>query len=176
MFDKLTITDTGLIMKDDQIIIPQSLIKTAIRKAHQGGHPGMTSMKRRLRSHFWHPDLNSAIEDAVKSCKHCLMFTNKFRKNKLSPHQLNKKFAWEKVSVDLFGPMPDKRHIVVAQDVLSRFPVAKILTKTDAENVTKALHEFYTTYGTPLIHRTDNGPPFNSKEFAKFSEELGIKH
>ena len=148
VFDKLTITDAGLIMKDDKIIIPQTLIKTAIRKAHQGGHPGMTSMKRRLRSHFWHPDLNSSIEDAVRSCKHCLMFTNKFRKNKLSAQKLDNKFAWEKVSVDLFGPMPDQRHIVVAQDALSRFRTGKILNKTDAGNVTKALHELYTTYGT----------------------------
>ena len=81
VFDKLATTDSGLIMKDDKLVIPKALIKTAIRKAHQGGHPGMTSMKRRLRSHFWHPDLNTSIEDAVRSCEHCLMFTNKFRKN-----------------------------------------------------------------------------------------------
>ena len=46
--------------------------------------------------------------------------------------------------MDLFGPMPDNRHILVAQDMVSRFPAAKILTKTDTAHVTDALREFYT--------------------------------
>ena len=92
------------------------------------------------------------------------------------PQTFNNLNAWERVSVDLFGPMPDKTHILVAQDMMSRFPAAKILAKTDAVNVTDTLKEFYDAYGTPLAHRTDNGPPFNSEKFAEFSREQGIRH
>ena len=101
---------------------------------------------------------------------------NKEQKEKLHPHTLEEFNAWEKVSIDLFGPMPDKRHIIVAQDMVSKFPTVKILEKTDAQGVTKALSEFYTQYGTPIIHRTDNGPPFNSEEFSEFSRQRGVKH
>ncbi len=93
------------------------------------------------------------------------MSTPKTRKNILIPHKLEDYNAWEKISVDLFGPMPDHRHIVVAQDMVNKFPAAKILKKTEANYVLQALHNIYTAYGNPLVHRTDNGPPFNSKEF-----------
>ena len=59
---------------------------------------------------------------------------------------------------------------------MSRFPAEKMISKTDAPTVIDAIMEFYDTYGTPLIHRTDNGPPFNSKEFQAFSKEQGIEH
>ena len=176
IWNQLTISDSGLVLKGDKIILPESMVETAITKAHQGGHPGMTSMKRRLRSHFWCPKLNQRIEDMVKNCKQCAMFTPKNRRNNLHPHNLRDFNAWEKLSIDLFGPLPDHRHIIVAQDMVSKFPAAKILNKTDAAHVTGALKEFYTTYGTPIIHRTDNGPPFNSKSFEEFSKDHGIHH
>ena len=176
IFSQLAITESGLIMKEERFVLPSSLVSLAIRKAHQGGHPGITSMKRRLRTHFYFPKLNNSIEDAVKKCKLCAMFTPKNRKNKLHPQTVEGYNAWEKVSVDLFGPMPDKRHIVVAQDMVSKFPAAKILNQTDADHVTEALREFYTSFGTPMVHRTDNGPPFNSEKFARFSEDRGIAH
>ena len=176
VLDQLTISESGLIMKGDKIVLPEKLVELSLRKAHQGGHPGMTSMKRRLRSHFWCPNLNKRVEEMVKGCKECTMFTPKTKKNHLHPHKLKEFNAWEKLSIDLFGPLPDHRHIIVAQDMLSKFPAAKILEKTDAAHVTAALGEFYTAYGTPVIHRTDNGPPFNSKEFEQFSKTQGIIH
>ena len=176
VFDQLAISDSGLLMKGDKLRLPDSLTKSALQKAHQGGHPGMGAMKRRLRAHFWFPKMNSYIEESVGNCKECLMFTSKNRKNKLIPQDMSSRNAWEKVSVDLFGPMPDKRHIVVAQDMVSRFPAAKIVNKTDANHIVGALEDFYTNYGTPLIHRTDNGPPFNSQEFTQFSKNNGIEH
>lgn len=176
VWDQLTISDSGLVLKGEKIVLPEELIDVAIKKAHQGGHPGMTSMKRRLRTHFWCPQLNSRVQDMVKNCNECAMFTPKNRKNLLHPHKLTEYNAWEKISVDLFGPMPDHRHIIVAQDMVSKFPAAKILNKTDAKHVTEALQEFYTSYGTPLIHRTDNGPPFNSKEFEAFSKQQAVHH
>lgn len=176
VFEELVILETGLVMKAEKIVLPGSMVMTAIEKAHQGGHPGMTTMKRRLRTHFWFPNLNEKVQDMVRSCNECAMFTPKNRKNPLEPHKLTDFNAWEKLSLDLFGPMPDNRSILVAQDMVSRFPAAKILNKTDASHVNKALGEFYTAYGTPIVHRSDNGPPFNSREFADFSKQHGIQH
>ena len=119
-------------------MLPECLLDEAIGKAHQGSHPGMTSMKRRLRIHFWCPRLNKRVQKMVQGCKECAIFTPKTRKNILIPHKLEDYNAWEKISVDLFGPMPDHRHIVVAQDMVSKFPAAKILKKTDANHVLQA--------------------------------------
>ena len=84
--------------------------------------------------------------------------------------------AWANVNVDLFGPMPDKRHVLVVQDSLTRFPAAKIVSSTAEKPVIGVLKDIYTNFGNPEKHRTDNGPPFNSSGFAKFSKTRGIEH
>ena len=176
MFNQISISDSGILMKEDKMILPESLLKTALHKAHQGGHPGTQAMKRRIRSHFWFPKLDQQIEEMVNNCKNCRMFTSKYKKNPLIAQDLRSRKPWEKVSIDLFGPMPDKKHVVVVQDMVSRFPAAKIVNDTNADNITKTLKEVYSNFGVPKVQRTDNGPPFNSSKFKEFSEGHGITH
>ena len=107
IFSELSISDVGLILNGDKIILPKNLWQVAIQKAHQGGHPGMNCLKRRIRSHFWFSRLDSLIEEKVKSCKLCQMFTNKTTKEPLKTTPLPEN-AWQDVSIDLFGPVPDK--------------------------------------------------------------------
>ena len=79
------------------------------------------------------------------------------------------------MSIDLFGPLPNKKHVLVVQDTMPRFPAAALLPSTKAEPVIKAIATVYTAYGVPERHRTDNGPPFNSREFREFSKSKGIE-
>lgn len=174
VFSELTIVD-NMIMKSSKIVLPERLRRRAVRKAHQGGHPGMNSLKRRIRSHFWFPGINEVVEEAVKSCKPCQMFTNKTTSEPIKPIP-QPKSPWQDVSIDLFGPMPDRKHVVVIQDIKTRFPAASIVNSTSASHVIPAIEDVYTAYGKPDSHRTDNGPPFNSKEFAKFSQTNAIEH
>ena len=175
VFEQITVSDEGIVLKGEKIILPHSLLNTAIRKAHQGGHPGINAMKRRIRSHFWVPKLSEAIEKFVKGCEPCLLFTPKYTKECIHPQRVPEK-AWEEVSIDLFGPMPDNKHILVVTDNMSRFPDAKIVPSTDSKSVLPALEETYTNFGQPKSHRTDNGPPFNSRDFEEFSKTKGIEH
>jgi len=135
----------------------------------------MNSLKRRMRSHFWFPKMNQLIEDLVKQCMPCQMFTPKATKEPITAVK-TPKHPWQDVSIDLFGPMPDKRHIVVVQDIFSRYPAARIVPSTAATPVLNAIDNIYTDYGKPDTHRTDNGPPFNSSAFKQFSESNDIAH
>ena len=175
VFDKLTISDSGIILKGEQIVLPKALHELAIQKAHQGGHPGMTSVKRRIRAHFWFPSINELVEKTIKACKPCQLLTGKTTKETMSMQHTPKE-AWDKVNIDLFGPMPNSKHVLVVQDQMSRFPAAKIVPSTAAKPVLTALGEVYGAYGNPNTHRTDNGPPFNSKAFEEFSKNRGIHH
>ena len=38
IFGELTISDGGLVMRGEKIILPKALVKTAISRAHRGGH------------------------------------------------------------------------------------------------------------------------------------------
>ena len=58
---------------------------------------------------------------------------------------------------------------------MSRFPTATIVPNTSAPPIIKALDNVYTAYGQPQRHRTDNGPPFSSDEFARYSSSKGIQ-
>ena len=72
--------------------------------------------------------------------------------------------------------MPNGKHIVVVQDMFTRFPAAKIVHSTSAKDVLPSLDEIYTSYGYPSIHITDNGSPFNSESFKNYSLKNGIQH
>ena len=108
------------------------------------------------------------MEDFVTKCPGCNLFEEPQKS-----HNVPEK-CWEKVAVDLFGPMPSKKHVVVVQDMGTRFPVAKLVTSTAADKVIPVLSDIYNNYGNPDVHRSDNGPPFNSKAFKEFSESRGI--
>ena len=93
VFGELHLSDAGFIMKGDQIVLPTSLRHKAIEKAHQGGHPGMVAMKRRVRSHFWFPGLGKAVEEKVKSCRACQLFTGNTVKENMRSQTVPEK-AW----------------------------------------------------------------------------------
>jgi hypothetical protein len=111
----------------------------------------------------------------VKACRECTLFINKPTKDLLHPIAASNK-VWDNINIDLFGPMPNSKHILVATDNTSRYPTAKVVPSTSAQPVIQALDNIYTDYGTPSIHRTYNGPPFNSEGFSKFSHNTGITH
>ena len=81
-----------------------------------------------------------------------------------------------RVAIDLFGPLPTGKHVLVVQDVLTRYPAAKIIPSTSSSKVILALNDIYTNHGYPTTHLTDNGPPFNFTEFTTFSKNNDIHH
>ena len=172
---EITVSDEGMVMRGERIILPQTLIGRALQKAHQGSHPGMSCLKRRIRSHFWFPKMDKHVEEYVAKCKECTIFTNKRTKDCIHPLTTDQE-PWENVNIDLFGPMPDSKHVLVVTDNMTRFPAAKIVPGTSATPVLKALDTIYADFGQPKSHRTDNGPPFDSHAFQQFSNELGVTH
>ena len=64
--------------------------------------------------------------------------------------------------------MPSKKHIVVVQDLASRFSSGKIVTSTKASSVIQALSDIYNNFGNPDQQLSDNGPPFNPSTMDQF--------
>ena len=118
--------------------------------------------------------MGKKIKDFVKACNHCSMFVDKKTKEPIKPHRVSGK-CWDTVSVDLFGSMPTSKHVVVVQDLASRFPAAKLVTSTKADKVLPALSEIYATYGNPEVQISDSGPPFNSTQMHHFTANKSIK-
>ena len=118
--------------------------------------------------------MNTKVASFLGECKECAIFSDKKCKEPLKAHEVPQK-CWEKVAVDLFGPMPSKNHVVVVQDMSSRYPSAKLVSSTSADKVLPALREIYDYYGSPGTQLSDNGPPFNSSSMERFAAERDIK-
>lgn len=51
-----------------------------------------------------------------------------------------------------------------------------VISTVSFKVVEPRLNKIFAEFGIPETVRTDNGPPFNGKEFANFSQTLGFKH
>ena len=160
-------------LKRERIILSEALQDAAIRLGHRGSHPGKSGIERRLRYHFFFHNMNMKEDEFVNGCKDCQIFTDKKITEPIRPHSVPSRY-WEKVAVDLFGPMPSSNHVVVVQDLASCFPATKVASSSKASKVIPALEQIYDAYGNPEKQLSANGPPFNSKEMDTFSKERNI--
>ena len=71
--------------------------------------------------------------------------------------------------------MPSSNHVVVVQDLGSRYPPAKLVSSTRAESVISALKDIYNNYGRPETQISDNGPPFNLKKITEFAAQNNVE-
>ena len=106
----------------------------------------------------------------VEKCKAYNAFTDKKTKEPLRLHKMSEK-CWEKVAVDLLRSMPSSKHIVVEQDLASRFPHAKFVSSTSGDRVIPTMANIYDTCGNLDVQLSNNGPLFNSKKVHEFAIE-----
>ena len=174
IMSELFLSGNGIILKGERIVLPESLQKKAVELAHRGTHAGQSGLTRRLRQHFFFHDMAKKVESFVKQCEGCSLYTDKKVKEQIIHHKVPQK-CWEKVAVDLYGPIPSSKHVVVVQDLLSRYPEAKLVTSTAADKVIPAMADIYDTYGNPTTQLSDNGPPFNSSKMKDFTKSRDIQ-
>ena len=177
LFEKLlpdlTITNDGLLLRLDRIVIPKSLQNAIIEIAHSG-HQGIVKTKRLARKHVWFPGMDRKIEKAVKRCVECHLNT---KSEKFTPihSTVLPKGPWRELALDWYGPVWGK-YVLILIDYFSRYPIAKILGSTSAKALLPFLDEIFSLFGIPKRLKTDNGPPFNSEDFRKFCLDNDIKH
>eukprot|EP00794_Sanderia_malayensis_P006375 gene6375-biopygen5272 len=84
------------------------------------------------------------------------------------------------MKINFCGPFPTGHYILVVScpvpDVYSPYPEIEILKSTASQRVIPKLDIIFARHGIPEKVTTDNGPPFNGKEFKTYMTELGIKY
>ena len=157
--DELAVSASGnLILRGTRIVIPKSLQEHVVNLAHEG-HQGLEKTKSLLREKVWFPNIDKLVESKVKSCTACLITTPECKREPLQMSPLPAA-PWKEISVD-FADLPNQEYLLLITDDYSRYPV-----------VDKVFSEF----GVPDVVKSDNGPRFNSKDFASFADDLGFKH
>jgi len=84
---------------------------------------------------------------------------------------------FERLSIDLKGPLPSNNHNKYFQNVVdeySRFPFAFSCRVLSTESVIKVLTSLFTVYGMPAYIQSDRGASFMSHELQDFLTSNGV--
>ncbi|KAL8561709.1 hypothetical protein ACOMHN_025993 [Nucella lapillus] len=82
---------------------------------------------------------------------------------------------WTELRAD-FGHLPNGQYILVVTDEYSRYVVVDIPDSTSAKTVIPRLERIFAEFGFPSVLKTDNGPPFNSRDFSTYASHSGFRH
>lgn len=69
-----------------------------------------------------------------------------------------------------------QEYLFVIIDEYTRYPVVEVVRSVAAKTVIPVLDKVINAYGIPRVIKTDNGSPFQSFEFRKYMEHMGITH
>ncbi|XP_058456687.1 uncharacterized protein K02A2.6-like [Malaya genurostris] len=163
-----------LVFKDDLIVLPKDLRKRALETAHQG-HVGCGTTKRILREFFWWPNMAKEAVEFVNKCETCISISRKNPPIPLSNRVLPNG-PWEILQIDFLSIHGcGSGQFLVSVDIYSRYLHVIEMKHTDTQSTNAALCKIFIIWGLPLIIQSDNGPPFQSKEFVNYWEVKGVR-
>ena len=163
-------TDDGMLLKGPRLIIPGELQEEYLSHLHEG-HLSASKVQENAKQHMYWTGIDADIEDYTKRCQECIK-RSQVAKEPLQPHDIPEG-PWRKLGMDYFTF--DGNSYVLICDYFSKFPFL-YRAKTSFWSLRDCLINLFSIEGYPDEIVSDNGPPFQSKEFAKFLSGLGIKH
>ena len=160
-------------MRGTRLVIPKDLRYQVLCAAHEG-HPGIVSMKSRLRCKVWWPRIDKDVEVMVKSCKGCTLVSLPNLQAPMKRRELPSE-PWIDIAMDILGPLPSNVYILVVIDYYSRYKEIKITKTITSAQIIKNLEEIFSRLGYPLSITADNGRQFISEEFKDFCKTCNIR-
>ncbi|XP_037930506.1 uncharacterized protein K02A2.6-like, partial [Teleopsis dalmanni] len=162
-----------LLLKNNRIIIPHQLRHKTLNSLHEG-HMGIQRCQNLAKSSVYWPNINHDIFNLVSSCEICAKYKNCNGKQELLPHDIIE-LPWYKVACDIFEF--EKKQYLLVVDYYSKYIEIDILNMGySSKHVITKLKSIYARHGIPKIFVSDNGPPYNSKEFNQFCNDWSIEH
>ena len=103
-YDELSLTQEGVILRNDSIVIPESLQQEVINYAHEG-HNGRQLCKRLLRNICWFPKMDTMVDRTIGDCITCQCNEDNTTTEPIVPSTIPES-AWHTLSI---RPKPDQR-------------------------------------------------------------------
>ena len=176
VFDDLTVSSDGIILRRHQIVVPASLRKQLVDIAHEG-HLGIVKTKMMMRLKVWFPKLDQLVENRIGNCLACQSCTPSNSKNMVPmKSEPVPDRVWHTVAGDFFGPLPSGHYLLAMICKTSGYPIVEICTTTSGRAAIPLIDKVFAEFGIPAVFCSDNGPPFQGKEFENYCKYLGVKH
>jgi len=175
-FESLSVSSDGLVLRGHQIVVPTSLRQKMVDIAHEG-HLGIVKTKQSMRRKVWFPFLDQLVETKVGRCIPCQACTQDNCK-RMVPLENRQPLAavWHTVAGDFFGPLPSGHYLIAMVCETTGYPLVEAVTTTSARAILPICDRMFSEFGSPTVFRSDNGPPFQGKEFKDYCSYMGIKH
>ena len=161
----------GLLLRGTRIVIPSDLRLEMLERLHQG-HQGIVRTRARAPQSIWWPGLSHQIEDMIKSCTVCV------REQSMPTEPLNPttfpERPWQRLGSDLFTYRGSTYLTVV--DYFSRYVEMAYLKEIDSKHTINQLQSIFARHGVPDEFISDNGPQYDSAEFAAFARDYNFLH
>jgi hypothetical protein len=143
------------------------------------GHLGIDAMYYKIVERYYWDGMYRDIREYVRTCEVCQKRGKSRRKEPLHPIKIGQ--AFERVGIDLVGPLPitnQKNHyIIVATDYLTRWPEAQAVSDASAATLAQFIFtEIICRHGIPKIILSDQGPNFRSDMIRILCEKFLIRH
>ena len=157
------------------VVCPTAIRRTTIWQAHSMAHSGMNRTLSRIQLAWYWPGMTTEVRGVVRSCEVCQAAKSGGNHAPGGRQRLFVGRPWQKVAVDLVGPMPEtnrgNRWILVLTDHFTRWQDAIALPDATAPVVATALDERVFCYlGLPEQIHTDQGAQFESLLMAELCQ------
>lgn len=162
-----------ILLRNNRIVMPKKFHEQTLQLAHEG-HPGMTIMKKRIRSKVWWPKIDVDVEKTVRQCHGCMLVAAPSAPEPLKRKQLPNA-PWEHIAIDFLGPLPSGHNLLVVVDYYSRFIEVEIMKSITSSETIKRLEGIFVRFGYPHTITADGGPQLVSDEFQKYCDECNIQ-
>jgi hypothetical protein len=172
--DRLTQTESGILLLDKRVIIPKNYRTTILKLLHIA-HQGISSMKRRASNTVYWPGLNNDLKNVRENCNYCDEIARQHTKESLllTP---DPDFPFQQVAGDFFST---KGHVylVLVDRYSGWFTVSHFKeNEATAHNLIKECRNLFCAYGAPETFSSDGGSQFTSNEFQAFLKDWSIRH
>ncbi|XP_033095335.1 uncharacterized protein K02A2.6-like [Anneissia japonica] len=114
-------------------------------------------------------------EQLIGQCYECGVTTKAHNQEPIKIMPIPER-PWGVISVDFGGPYPNGHYNLVAVDKRKRYPEVETTYSTAFQPTRDKLKKMFATHGTPRRVETDNGPPFNPKQFEEFAMVEDFSH
>ena len=169
--DELTI-ESGILMKNSKVLIPETLKQKYLRQIHQG-HQGIEACRSGAREFVFWVNINEDLKELVEKCDLCQSQQNStsiIQKyvSEIPPH------PWHTIGSDLFYFR--RIDFLVVVDYFSKYLIMRKIHNSTSSTVIKELGMIFSEFGKPQVFRSDNGPCYSSQEFRFFMQNWSIEH
>ncbi len=169
-------------LRFERVCLPAGLVIDCMRYYHDsslGGHLGFDKTYEAIQVKFYWPSMYSQIAKYVASCDLCQKhkYANRQPYGKMISPRV--RLPFEKIAVDLIGPMPKSTrgntHALVIVDTCTNWP--EVFPLRSAQVTSKGCIEktlsVFCKFGFPKLIVSDNGPQFASDLWVSVMRKLG---